>query len=329
MSRLLKQFVAQVSRTVPLQTVLIVPFVLQTLVTVGLVGYFSFKNRQETINDLASQLRRELTNRIEGKLQTYTEIPHNINRLNASTFAQGKIDVNAVKGEFPLWQQIQIYPTVSGIYCADLNGSLLGVRRNPANRLIELRSSNVATGHKLYGYMLDLNGKGDQLVSQGNKLFDARTRPWYVAAVASGEPVWSEIYADFASQLPTITASTPIYNIADQSLLGVCATDVFLPNEMSRFLASLQIGKTGSAFILERSGRLVSTSTEEPIMSNGVSADRLPAVESRNPTVRATAAYLRNQFGICIRSRLRNSLTLIWTASGRWFRSCHFEMPTG
>jgi PAS domain S-box-containing protein len=296
MRRLLKQVVVQVSKTVPLQTVLIVPFVLQTLVTVGLVGYFSFKNGQETVNDLASQLRRELMNRIEGKLQTYTEIPHNINRLNASTFAQGKIDVNAIKGEFPLWQQIQIYPTVSDIYCADLNGSLLGVRRNPANRLIELRSSNVATGHKLYGYTLDRNGKGDQLVSQGNKLFDARTRPWYGAAVTAGEPVWSEIYADFASQLPTITASTPIYNTVDKSLLGVCATDVFLPSEMGQFLSGLKIGKTGSAFILERSGRLVSTSSKETIMSSGVDFDRLPAVESRNPTVRATASYLRDHF---------------------------------
>jgi PAS domain S-box-containing protein len=297
MSRLLKQVVAQVSRTVPLQTVLIVPFVLQTLGTVGLVGYFSFKNRQEAINDLTSQLRRELTNRIEGKLQTYTEIPHNINRLNASTFAQGKIDASAVKGEFPLWQQIQIYPMVSDIYCGDRNGSLLGVRRSPADHSIELRSSNVATGHKLYGYSLDRKGQRDQLVSQGNKSFDARVRPWYKAAVMAGEPVWSEIYADFASQLPTITASTPVYSTTDRSLLGVCATDVFLPSEMSRFLASLQIGKTGSAFILERSGQLVATSTAEAIMSSGTDSTQLLAIESHNPTVRATAAYLRDHFG--------------------------------
>ena len=296
MSRLLKQVVAQVSRTVPLQVVLIVPFVLQTLVTAGLVGYFSFKNREEAVNDLASQLRRELTNRIEGKLQTYIEIPYNINRLNASTFAQGKIDASGSRGEFPLWQQIQIYSTVSDIYCGDRNGSLLGVRRIPADQSIELRSSNAMTGHKIYGYSLDRNGQRDQLVSQGKKTFDARVRPWFKAAVTLGEPVWSEIYADFATQLPTITASTPVYSAADRSLLGVCATDVFLPNEMSRFLASLQIGKTGSAFILERSGRLVATSTEEAIMSGGVAANQLLAVESRNLTVRATAAYLREHF---------------------------------
>jgi PAS domain S-box-containing protein len=297
MSRLLKQVVAQVSRTVSLQTVLIVPFVLQTLATVGLVGYFSFRNRQEAINNLASQLRRELTNRIESKLQTYTEIPHNINRLNASAFAQGDIDVSAAKGEYPFWQQSQIYPTISDIYCSDRNGSTIGVRRVPASQSIELRVSNTTTGYKFYGYSLDRNGKRDQLVSKGYKPFNPRVRPWYESAVMAGQPVWSGIYADFSTQLPTITASVPVYDTDDQSLLGVCATDVFLPNEMSRFLASFQIGKTGSAFILERSGRLVSTSTEEPIMRNGVPAERLPAVESHNPTVRATATYLQNQFG--------------------------------
>lgn len=134
-------------------------------------------------------------------------------------------------------------------------------------------------------------------MSQGNKPFDARVRPWYKAAVTAGEPIWSEIYADFASHLPTITASTPVYSATDRSLLGVCATDVFLPSEMSRFLASLQIGKTGSAFILERSGQLIATSTAEAIMSSGTDSTRLLAIESHNPTVRATAAYLRDHFG--------------------------------
>jgi hypothetical protein len=62
--------------------VLIVPFVLQTLVTVGLVGYFSFRNGQRTVSDLSGQLRRGITNRIEEKLKTYTEIPHILSKLN-------------------------------------------------------------------------------------------------------------------------------------------------------------------------------------------------------------------------------------------------------
>ncbi len=40
----LNNAVIQVSKKVPLQTVLIIPIVLQILGTVGLVGYFSFRN---------------------------------------------------------------------------------------------------------------------------------------------------------------------------------------------------------------------------------------------------------------------------------------------
>lgn len=43
-------------RMLPLQLVLIVPFVLQVFGAVGLVGYLSFKNGEKAVHDLAGQL---------------------------------------------------------------------------------------------------------------------------------------------------------------------------------------------------------------------------------------------------------------------------------
>ncbi|NJM27386.1 MAG: HAMP domain-containing protein [Pseudanabaena sp. RU_4_16] len=289
--------VARISGKLPLRVVLVVPFVLQILATVGLVGYFSFRNGQQTVSDLTSQLRRELTSRIEGKLRTYTEIPHAINRLNASAIAKGDLDVSDAKGEYILWQEIQIFPVVSYIYCGDREGAFFGVRRLEADRSVQLRLSNTSTGRIFHAYSLDAQGSRFRLVGKGNKPFDPLVRPWYSSALVKGEPTWSEIYADFSTSLPTITASVPVYNTADRSLLGVCATDFFLPQEMSQFLSNLQIGKTGSAFIIERSGLLVATSTQEPtIAANGTKFKRLPATVSGNPTVQATANYLRDRF---------------------------------
>ena len=91
------------------RTIVVVPFVLQIVAAVGLVGYLSFRSGQQAVNDVASQLRSELSNRIEEKLKSYTEIPYAINRLNASAFAKGVIDVTGVKGEGQMWQQTQIY----------------------------------------------------------------------------------------------------------------------------------------------------------------------------------------------------------------------------
>ena len=61
----LKKVFARVAGRVPLKTVLIVPFVLQTSITVGLVGYLSFKNGQQTVNNLAHELMIQASDRID------------------------------------------------------------------------------------------------------------------------------------------------------------------------------------------------------------------------------------------------------------------------
>ena len=292
----LNHAVLQVSKTVPLQTVLILPFVLQTLATVGLVGYFSFRNGQQTVNDLSGQLRRGITNRIEEKLKTYTEIPHTINRFNAIAFAENNIDVDNAKGETQFWQQTLMFPSTSLIYCgSNRSGAVLGVGRLAGEKSLQLWIGNATTGNIPHFYSLDAQGKRDRPLGQDTKRFDARRRPWYKAAAATGRPTWSPIYADFTTNLPTITASVPIYDAA-KSLRGVCATDFFLPQEMNRFLESLEIGKSGTAFIMERSGLLVSTSATQPSQSEPT-AQRLGAVDSKDRTVQATAQYLRDHFG--------------------------------
>lgn len=62
-------------RSLSLRNVLIVPFVVQILLAGGLIGYFSYRNSQEGINEVSSQLRQELNARIQSELKTYLEIP--------------------------------------------------------------------------------------------------------------------------------------------------------------------------------------------------------------------------------------------------------------
>ncbi|MGB7709409.1 MAG: hypothetical protein WBL95_07695 [Microcoleus sp.] len=52
--------VVQVLEKPPLGVVLIVPFVLQIVGAVGLVGYLSFRNGQKAVNNLGSQLMSEV-----------------------------------------------------------------------------------------------------------------------------------------------------------------------------------------------------------------------------------------------------------------------------
>lgn len=280
-----------------LQSILIVPFVLQLAGAVGLIGYLSYRNGQETVRDLSAQLRQEITARIEQQLESYVTIPHSINRVNASALLNDHINIEAAQGYDQLWEQAKIFPNTNLIYCgSQVDGSLVGVGRDERDRTLQLTVYNRSTGYVGHFYHLNSLGERTTLKEAGFKRYDARSRPWYKAAVAKQGETWSNIYIDFDTELPTITASTPVLD-RDKNLLGVCATDFILPAEMSAFLQSLTIGQSGETFIMERSGTLVSTSTAEKLIEEkGESVEYRRAVESTNPLIRGTAAFLQERF---------------------------------
>jgi diguanylate cyclase (GGDEF)-like protein len=283
-----------------LQAVLTVPFFLQVIAVVGVVGYLSFRNGQTAVTNLATQLRSELTARILQQLESTLEQPYVINQINASSLQQGDLEVFAVKGEHQLWQQAQVFSSTNLIYCAtETEGAFLGVGRSQGGLgdILQVQIASPATDRLFYYYEIDSWGKRSFLRSRGNKAYDPRVRPWYEAAKQQGEPTWSEVYLDFDALVPVITASTPVYNTADGQLLGVCATDIILSEELNGFLRTLRISKSGIAFIIEPSGLLIASSTPEPItLGRGAVADLLPAVESSNPLIREITLALDQQF---------------------------------
>jgi hypothetical protein len=75
--KLLNALVATVSERVSLRTALIFPFVLQIFAIAGLLGYLSWRNGQKAVNDVAVQLRSEISDRIKQNLDTYLDTPQN------------------------------------------------------------------------------------------------------------------------------------------------------------------------------------------------------------------------------------------------------------
>lgn len=282
-----------------LPAVLVIPFIVQIFAAVGLTGYVSLRNGQKAVNDVASQLRSELTARIQQQLSTYVEIPHSINQINANAMVQARIAPATLAGTDQLWQQAKIFNTTNLIYCAsDRDGSFVGVGYPFDTRSLRVVAYNRDSNYSGYYYELDNQGQPTQLVQKNNKRFDARQRPWYVAAKASGGPTWSEIYLDFDTLLPTITASSPVYAPSNQQLIGVCATDFLLPVELSSFLKTLEVGETGETFIIDRSGTLISSSIDEELLiGEGAAARRRTAIESQDNLVRETAEFLETRFG--------------------------------
>ena len=283
-----------------LRKTLVAAFILQIVAAVGSVGYISFRGGQRAVSDLSSQLRSEVTARIEQELRAYFETPHELNRLNAAAFTRGDLDViNGQFGEGQLYQQMRIAPTVAFVYCGNAQkGEFFGVLRSPDTGTLQLSYSNTDTNFLRQYYRLDVNGDRTFLIRQLDKPYDSRQRPWFRAATSKQRHTWTDIYIAFTTGLPNITASLPVYDKRGQQLLGVCGTDVVLPEEFRTFLRNLEIGKTGQAFVVDRNGTLISNSTDEPLMKGeGETATSLEAIASRDESVRGTAQYLVNQFG--------------------------------
>ncbi|WRH67596.1 MAG: PAS domain S-box protein [Planktothrix sp. GU0601_MAG3] len=161
-----------------------------------------------------------------------------------------------------------------------------------------LWTANAETGQHLYLYNIDAEGRPTTLYKDSGAIYDPRKRPWYEKAQTTGRPVWSDIYLAFSTGLPTVTASQPIYNPDTGELLGVCATDVLLPDDFRKFLSSLTIGKSGIAFVSDRTGQLLSSSTNEILtVGKGKQAKLLPAADSQNPLIRGATQQIILQYG--------------------------------
>lgn len=289
---LLKYFnrtVSKIIKNTPIRTTLIVPFTIEIVITVGLVGYFSFRNGQQAINEVATQLRREISARIEDRLQSFVALPHILNQFHANVFELGQVSVSDTPGlEKYFWKQIQYFHTISFTYFGnEKTGEVYGAKRHSDGTL----QISVAESSRWNNYTT--NERGDRI-----KLIDStpnyrlHLRPWYQNAVATNQSCWSEIYANFATEELMITATQPIYSEND-ILVGVLGTDVSLA-QLSEFLCHLKVGQSGKTFIMERSGLLVASSVLNLPCSK--ENDRLKATALNEPLIQATAHYLTQQF---------------------------------
>ncbi|MEA5594191.1 ATP-binding protein [Rivularia sp. UHCC 0363] len=284
------QKLATAGNRIPLRTVLIVPFVLQIFATVGIVGYISFRNSQAAVEEVVSELRSEISNRIEQHLSNYLETPYLINQNNLLSARMGLLNFNdqdAVARQF--WQQKQVFD-INAIYFGNQKGGYVGAE--PGN-------TTTITKDFLPGQYLYYN-TGDKGVRIGNpklgqKNFDSRTRPWYQTSANKISPKWSDIYTYEDGSDIAIAATAPVYQ--NNEFQGVLGTDLSL-NQITNFLLTFKVGKTGKTFIIDRDGLIVGSSTnEKTYFKEGKEFKRLNASQSTEPLIKQSTQFLINKFG--------------------------------
>jgi len=291
--KFLNRLVPRVSPKVPLRTVLIVPFVLQIFAAVGLTGYLSFRNGQQAVNKLVTQLQSKESDRIDRHLGTYFATPNQINQINLDAIDLGLLNLNDFQttGRY-FWKQMQVF-NVGYISFGNFDGEFIGVERLDNGSLLINQVSKSNPG-KLFIWATDNQGNRTKLLEVKN--WEPRGEAWYADAVKAGKPLWSQIYQwEDKPEVISISSSYPVYN-KTKTIAGVLSIDLLL-SHISQFLNQIKVSKSGHTFILERDGLLVaSSSTEKPFRVVDGKAKRLRASDSKEPLIRSTTQYLTKHY---------------------------------
>ncbi len=293
------------SKTFPkmrLRFTLVVPFVLQIIAAVGLVGYLSFQNGQKTVEELANQLTKEVGTRLQENILGYLDKSQHVLRVTQDGAKSGNLDLaDFDKLQRYFWNVVQTGDLETYLSFGNSQGEFVGVERREDNT-VQLKIRTLSTEPVREVYRLDAAGNRTQQLKQSK--YDPRDRPWYRAAQQAGGPTWSPIYPFFSRQATNtalgISAVAPVFD-QNQQLQGVLCINVTLLR-VTEFLKTSNPSPHGQTFVIERSGNLVvSSSIPQPFKIKGQGEDaeveRISAVSSEDALVRATAQQLQSRFG--------------------------------
>ena len=270
----------------------------------GITGYFAWRNGQKAVQDLAGQLRGEVSDRIDQHLDDYLNIPQHIVAINVDAFNSGILDVETPSElERFFWTQAtyqEIGYVILGLETGDFLavGHFFGDDRLTLDRLDQ---SNPDQGGLLYSWPLDRQGHKEGTFEELGS-FEPQKEGWYVEAIKENEKTWSPVYNWLVEPYKlSIAFSQPIYSqpsseLESPKLLGVVAAEQQLGG-ISEFLQGLEISRSGQTFIIEQSGLLIGSSAPEaPFKLEAGQPKRLDARESPDPLIQATAQFLHQEY---------------------------------
>jgi diguanylate cyclase (GGDEF)-like protein len=280
-----------------LQRVLVIPFVLLVVALAGVIYWASYRSSESASSEFSQKVLLNMVERVNQATETHLLGA----RVAIKTIATDAIYSPADKStsflpfsddpsmlEERMWVATGFFPTVNNyVYYAGADGRFVGINRRADRIELRLRQPGNAPRH-----VISVAAPGKRLGLVRTDDYDARVRPWYKSAVEKGRENWSEVYTDFTTVEPTFTLTKPVYRDGNK-LVGVAATDLSL-TQLTDFFQSLTVSRNGIAFIVERSGAIIATSTKErPYRLENKALMRMMADQSESALLRQAYAHFK------------------------------------
>jgi len=291
-----------------LRATLLVPFVGVVMLVAISISLLSYQTGLKAVDELSEQLLLDISNRVTQATSRHlasSSVVLNAVAPDVAAAGNAPRQANLVPESLPefeqrMWIAANLYPGDEGyLYYGSHQGDFVGLNRR-ADGTYELRWREAAAAQRTI-YATHGPGVRDSVLRTDS--YDPRSRPWFTEATQRGTLTWSSVYVDFTTRALTVTLAKPVFN-QQRAQRGVVATDIPL-TALTEFVRGLLVSRTGVAFIVERDGTLVATSTREALFGEAAGKPtRLRASESASPLVRQAWAQLLEQ-GTPTRSTVR------------------------
>lgn len=240
--------------------IIIVCAMLAALVTIALYNYRMMRGDALA---LSKGVIVNLQSRIETEMNAFLGHIPGLARLSRDLFANVPSDgPPRALAEAQGIGMLNGNPQLTAFFVGTESGQFLMVRRfaKDGQSGLETKIIHQATSPK-EGWEIELtrrDGSGEVLSRETQPWdnYDPRQRPWYIGASAQSTVYWTDVYPFFTGRTAGVTASMALRDDAG-TVRAVVGVDVAL-DSISRFLATLTIGKSGVALIVDDEGRLIS-----------------------------------------------------------------------
>ena len=289
------------SGRIGLRSVLLAALILVLLPIVAVSGWISYLNAQQSMDRFARSAANALGERIHDQVAGFFDIPKRIVTFNVEQARAGLLeDQQRERMMQGFLLQIRQQPLLTFISVGMADGEYYAGSRPPlgSDKGLRLLHARIADQRRMHIYRVDDAARRTTPVSPASAEFDARTRPWFIAARNSGRMAWYPAYryvindAQGAYDTMGIGMSAPLYDPAGK-FLGVTSADVAL-SQLSGFLRELSEGSGGVAFLAESDGRLLASSSLPPIYrQQDGHTERIDLATSDDPLIRAAGVAMR------------------------------------
>jgi adenylate cyclase len=223
------------------------------LTTAGVIGASAYYNARFAVDHLAAQVVDQTTGRVEQRAAHLLDLTATQAALDVGLMEEGSLDPSdpARLAEYFL-AALRAHPELSYLsFTRAADGVYVHVFHDPSGDMVLQRIHSAEESRRTEEFRR-VGHAWERVHFEASTDRDQRTRPYYVAAAAGTEPVWTETYTFIGranqADIPGLTRATPVLD--DGELVGVLTADIDL-RALSAFLDAVPVGDQGYAFLVE------------------------------------------------------------------------------